>query len=304
MTRAACRGLAFATALLAAVASAWARAAVPVVATTADLGSIARSIGGARVSVQSLVPPSVDAEEYQPRPNDLARLREARLVLRVGADYDLWLDRLVARASRPELQRGGTAHLDCSGAIALLDVRGVQVGPAGGHAHGAGNPHYWLDPSNAVIIAALVAEALARTDPANAAPYAEGLRAFREKIEARLPQWEAALAPLRGRPLVSHHGTWSYFARRFRLNFIATIEPRPGIPPTAAHLASLLATMKAQGVATIVRQPHEPARSAEFLAARSGARIVLLASSVGAVPEAADYVSLIDYNVAALSARR
>ena len=119
---------------------------VRIVATTNDLKSLAEVVGGDKVSVVSIVPSNVDAEEYQPKPRDLNRLHEATLVLRVGADYDLWMDRLLAQAKRPELTRGGSGYVDCSFAIALLDVRGTQVGPGGGHAHGSGNPHYWLDP--------------------------------------------------------------------------------------------------------------------------------------------------------------
>ena len=139
---------------------------LPIVATTTDLKSLAEAVGGERVEVIALVPPNVDAEEYQPRPHDLNRLKDARLVLRVGVDYDLWLDRLAtATTGNRAIARGGPAHVDCSFGIALLDVRGAQVGPGGGHAHGSGNPHYWLDPANAEMITGVILETLARIDP-------------------------------------------------------------------------------------------------------------------------------------------
>jgi ABC-type Zn uptake system ZnuABC Zn-binding protein ZnuA len=297
MKRLACAGL------LAALLSAGGAAAqerLLVVATTTDLKSLAEAVGGSRIAVTNIVPPNVDAEEYQPKPQDLSRIRDAKLVLRVGADYDLWLDRLVAQAKRPELRRGGAAHVDCSFAIALLDVRGTQVGPAGGHAHGNGNPHYWLDPANADIITGVILEALARNDPASAQYYESERLAFLKQLNARIAEWERKLAPLQGRPMVAYHNNWAYYARRFRLNFAGHIEPRPGIPSSPSHLASLLKLMHAQQVKVIVRQPHEPGKNADFLAGKTGAKVVLLAASVGAVPEVKDYLSLFDYNAETL----
>ena len=288
-------GLAFAGAVIA-------QTRLPVVTTTTDLASLAEAVGGERVSVVALVPPNVDAEEYQPRPHDLNRLREARLVLRVGVDYDLWLDRLVARTGNRAIARGGPAYVDCSFGIALLDVRGVQVGPAGGHAHGSGNPHYWLDPANAEMITAVIVEALARNDAPNAKYYEAQRLRFLDRLSASLRTWEKTLAPLQREPLIAYHNTWAYFARRFRLNFAGYIEPRPGVPPSPSQLAALINLAQSHHVRGIVRQPHEPAKYVEFLAGKSGARIVILASSVGAVPQAHDYLSLFDYNVAALAA--
>ena len=289
-----------ALALCAVVAPAQERLAV--VATTSDLRSLAEAVGGERIAVIHLVPPDTDAEEYQPRPQDVTRIHEAKLLLRVGADYDLWLDKLAAQAQRRDLRRGGPGHVDCSFAIALLDVRGTQVGPAGGHAHGNGNPHYWLDPGNAETISGVILEALARIDPANE-KYYEGQRLkFLDRLNRKLRDWEQKLAPVRGKAIVAYHNNWTYLARRFRLNFAGYIEPRPGVPPSPSHLAALLKLMERERVGVIVRQPREPAKNAEFLASRTGARVVLLAASVGAVPQATDYLSLFDYNVETLAA--
>lgn len=273
-----------------------------IVATTTDLKSLAEAVGGERVSVVNLVPPNTDPEEYQPRPQDLNRLREARLLLRVGADYDLWLDKLAVQTKRRELQRGGAAYVDCSFGIALLDVRGTEVGPSGGHAHGSGNPHYWLDPANAEMISAVILEALARVDPVNAKFYETRRLDFLKQLAEKLPQWEKKLEAARGKPILAYHNSWAYFARRFRLNVAGFIEPRPGVPPSASHLSGLLKVMKKQRVMIIVRQPNEASKNAEFLAAKGGAKVLVLAANVGAVPQARDYFSLFDYNVETLTA--
>ncbi len=278
-----------------------ARAALSVVTTTADLQSLVVAVGGDRVSVVSLAPAGSDAEDYAPRPQDLDRLRGARIVVRVGLDYDLWLDRLLRQTGNPALLRGGASHVDASNAIVLLEVKGGGVS-GGGHSHGAGNPHYWLDPANADIITGNIVEALARLDPANARHYEQRRIDFLAHLEQRIRTWQAQLAPLAGKPLLTYHNNWPYFARRFRLNFAGTIEPRPGVAPSPAALAVLIRRMNDERVSIIVRHPQEPARDVDFLARKAGARVAILAASVGDLPQARDYLSLFETNVAALLA--
>jgi ABC-type Zn uptake system ZnuABC Zn-binding protein ZnuA len=275
---------------------------IQVVTTTTDLRSLAEAVGGDRVAAVSLVPPNLDAEEYQPKPQDVLRLKQARLIVRVGLDYDLWLDRLLAQAGRPEISRGGPAYVDASFAIAVLELRGMSVGPGDGHAHGSGNPHYWLDPKNAETITANILEALARLDPANARTYEANRQAFLARLNAKLTEWESKLNVLKGVPIVAYHNSWPYFARRFRLDVIGFIETKPGVPPSPSHLADIVRDMRARGVRIVVREPHEPERDVAFVASRAGAQIVKLAASVGALPGADDYISLFDVNVAALMA--
>jgi len=274
---------------------------IPIIATTTDLRSLTEAVGGDRVAVTSLVPPNFDAEEYQPRPQDVLRLRDARLIVRVGLDYDLWLDRLLAQTGRPEIDRGGPAYVDASFAIAALELRGMSVGPGDGHAHGSGNPHYWLDPGNAEIVTGTIVEALARIDPAGASAYEANRAAFVARLTSKLADWQARLAPLRAFPLVAYHNSWPYFARRFRLDFAGFIETKPGVPPSPSHLAGIIEMMRARGVRFVVREPHEPERDVAFVAAKANATVVTLAASVGALPNAADYISLFDANVDALT---
>jgi ABC-type Zn uptake system ZnuABC Zn-binding protein ZnuA len=272
-----------------------------VVTTTTDLRSLAEAVGGDRIDAVSLVPPNMDAEEYQPKPQDVLRLKQARLLVRVGLDYDLWLDRLLAQAGRPEISRGGPAYVDASFAIAVLELRGMSVGPGDGHAHGSGNPHYWLDPKNAETITANILEALARLDPANAATYEANRQSFLTRLNAKLAEWESKLSALKTMPIVAYHNSWPYFARRFRLDFIGFIETKPGVPPSPSHLAAILRDMQARGSRLVVREPHEPERDVAFVASRAGAKVVTLAASVGALPGADNYISLFDVNVEALA---
>ena len=304
------RSLAIAVVLAPLLASAGvAEPKLPIVTTTTDLASLAEAVGGDRVAVTSLVPPSFDPEEYQPKPNDIARLRDARLVIKVGLDYDLWFDRLLTQAALThpgarELRRGQPGHVDASFAIATLEVRGASVGPGDGHAHGSGNPHYWLDPKNAEIITGNILEGLARVDPANAREYEANRLAFLQRLDDKLREWDSKAGQLQGAALIAYHNSWAYFARRFRFDFVGFVEPRPGVPPSPAYLAGLIKTMRERNVRLIVRQPHEPERNVAFLAQKTNAAVVLLAGSVGATPTAKDYLSLFDANLDALVAAK
>jgi ABC-type Zn uptake system ZnuABC Zn-binding protein ZnuA len=266
-----------------------------------ELRSLAEAVGGDRLQVAHLIPAGQDGESFQPRPQYLALLKSANAVMRVGVDYDLWLDRLLAQAGNRDIQRGGRGYVDASTDVALLDVRAGGIGPGDGHAHGRGNPHYWLDPANAEAITGTLLEALARLDPGSAKRFEANRLAFLARLDAKKAEWSARLAPAQGRALIAYHDTWPYLARRFRLRFLGVIETRPGVAPSPAHLAQLASSGKREKVAAIVREPHEPARDADFLAGRTGAPVAVLASGVGAVPEARDYISLIDYNVRTLA---
>lgn len=243
-------------------------------------------MGGDLVAVSHVVPLGQDPEAFQPRPQDLARIREARVVVRVGVDYDLWLDRLLREARNVQV-------IDASTDVALLDVRAGGIGPGDGHAHGRGNPHYWLDPVNAEMITATMLESFTRLDPANAQRYDANRRAFISRLDAKLAQWSKALA--KTPPLISYHDTWPYFARRFRLRFVGTIETRPGIPSSPSHLAELVDRARAAKVGFVVREAHEPQRDADFIASRAGAKVVTLAS------HGDDYLALIEHDVRQLA---
>src|SRR5262249_50968234 len=134
-----------------------AHAELRVVATTTDLAAIATAVGGDLVTVDTIVPPAVDPEAFEPRPGDLEKIRGAQLLLRVGLGYDYWLDKLVRQAGDKRLMRGSEGYVDASTGIPLLEVSGQTVVNEGGHAHGVGNPHYWLDPENAKIVSSGVA---------------------------------------------------------------------------------------------------------------------------------------------------
>jgi ABC-type Zn uptake system ZnuABC Zn-binding protein ZnuA len=274
-------------------------APLEVVTTTAELRSLVQAVGGEMVHAVAMVADGRDAESYVARPQDLTLLRRAQVVVRVGLDYDLWLNPLLLKSGNPKLRTKGPRIVDASQGVMLLDVR-----PGGltdtGHSHGAGNPHFWLDPQNAELISAGILLALAEEMPAEAKNFENRRSTLLERLGRRQAQWEQRLRPLAGQPLIAYHNSWPYLARRFRLDFVGTIEPRVGVPPSPSHLAALLKIVRERKVVAVVVEVREPRKDAEFLARKAGIPLVILAASVDTTPEIRDYEDLFDFNVAAL----
>lgn len=274
-----------------------------VVTTTSDLASLASAVAGDLAHVESLVPPARDAEAFEPRPSDLAKLKGAAAIVRIGLGYDHWLDKLLASHGDARINRGGAGYVDASLGIPLIEVKGRSLDTTSndGHAHGLANPHYWLDPANAEIITGGIAEALIRVAPASAERIIANRDAFLARLKARLSDWERQLGPHRAARLVAYHNTWPYFARRFRLDIVDLIEVKEGVAPSPARLAKLAALMREQKVRVILHEPFEPDDASQLLARRTGAMVLKLAPSVGSLPAASDYLALFDYNVGALA---
>jgi ABC-type Zn uptake system ZnuABC Zn-binding protein ZnuA len=291
--------------VLAAAAPAWAAAAADVIAvvtTSTDLKALVAAVGGERVAVESLAPPLHDPHAVEITPGQLARLRSAALLVRIGLDHEPWLARVRAVVNDPRFAPGGSSDLDLSRGIDVLQSETPRVrSDRGVHVHGFGNPHYWLDPANARPMTQAIADALARLAPGERETFARNRARLLERLDADLARWTATLAPYRGARVLAYHDSWPYFARRFGLVVVATIEPAPGVPPSAASLAELTARMKEAGVKLVVAEPSSNASIASQVAARSGARLVTLVPSVGGDPEARDYPGLFEVNVRRLT---
>jgi len=273
---------------------------IKVVTTTSELKSLVQVVGGERVKVTSIALPAQDPHTFEPRVANLQQLMEAKLVVKIGLDHDLWIDRLLQEIGNPSLQRGGEGYVDTSIGIPLLEVRSTTIAPTPGHTHGAGNPHYWLDPLNAETMTGAIANGLMRVDPEHGKIYQANRAAFLTELRFKIADWKSQLAACRGLPMVAFHNSWPYLARRFRLNIIDYIEPKPGVPATPTHLAGLIRQMKNQHVPIIIKEPYESEQIPQLLSRKTGAKIVTLISSVEANPEVPDYFSLFDYNVNAL----
>src|ERR1700687_1819494 len=258
-----------------AISVAPASAALRVVATTTDLAALTAAVGGDLVSVESIVPPATDPEHSERRPGDTDKVRRAALLVRVGLGYDYWLDALIKPIGDKRLMRGSDAYLDASAGIPLREIRGQSVVNEGGHSHGVANPHYWLDPENAVIVTAGIAEALVRLAPEQRERIVANRERFLAELKLRRQRWNDRLAPFAGVKLIAYHNSWPYFARRFRLDVVDFIEPKPGVAPSPAHLSQLISEGRKAHVRAIVHEPYEPEDASRLVAGKPDGRLVV-----------------------------
>jgi zinc/manganese transport system substrate-binding protein len=278
-----------------------AHAKVRVVTSIETFADLARRVGGDRVEVQALSRGYMDPHFVEAKPNLQVVLNRADLLVHVGLELEIgWLPLLVLGSRNPRIQTGGAGDLDASTSIAVLDVPTVKVDRSMGDIHPRGNPHYWLPPDNALVIAGEVAARLRQIDPDGAAAYDAHLAAFRAEVARRRAVWEKDAAPLRGLKVVTYHKSWSYLSAWLGLVEIGYIEPKPGIPPSQSHVAQLVQQMRAEGARVVMMESFYSRNTAQFVAKLAGGKLAVLPSDVGATPEVRDYFGLVDAVIRAM----
>ena len=278
------------------------RAALNVVATTPDLGAIAESIGGDRVSITVLTKPTEDPHFVDAKPSFMVKLNRADALIEGGADLELgWLPPLLRGARNAKLALNSPGRILASEGVQLLEVPSA-LDRSQGDIHAKGNPHFMTDPINAKIVARHICESFCQIDDAGCDAYRANLETFSRQIDEKLKEWEQLLAPYRGNRVVAYHNTWPYFGRRFGLNIDLFLEPKPGIPPTPSHLAGVIRDMKADSIRAILVEPYQGRRTAERVATATDAAVLDMTQYPGGVSGTeAGYVKLIDYLVKTLA---
>ena len=304
-------------------------APVRVVTTLSVLAALAREVGGDRVSVESLADPRQDPHYVQPRPTLMKSAREADLFVELGLQLEMWAGKVVEGSGNTKIQSGQPGRVVASAGISTLELP-AQLSREWGDVHPFGNPHIWLDPLNAKDMAANIARGLEAVDPDHKAEYDERLKSFQERIDVslfgealvkevgsrqlarrardgkledwlkdkgqldKLGGWLKRASVLKGRPVVTYHKSWIYFAERFGFKIPIEIEEKPGIPPSARHRDAVVELMKQQGVKTILEEVFYDQGAADYLAQETGAHAVIVPMDVGAEVGAATYFDLID----------
>ncbi len=278
---------------------------INIVTTLPVFKDIAERIGGDKVQVEALAKGYQDPHFVDAKPSFIIKMNQADLFIWAGLDLEVgWAPPLVEGARNAKILWGAAGNLDVSKGIPLLEIPQVAAAQlrAGGDLHVYGNPHYWLDPERGKIIAQNIYERLAQLSPANQAYFKANLDRFKSELDKKIAEWLKKLEPYRGKKIVAYHNSWPYFEERFGLEIVDFIEPKPGIPPSPAHLVSVIQTMKQLNIKVIIIEPYYDDKSAQSVASRTDAVVVPIATSVDAYKDIQSYFDLFDYNINALVA--
>lgn len=262
---------------------------VTVVTSTADLKSIAEMIGGDLVTVESLNKGASNPHSVEVLPSYMLGVSKAQLYLKVGLDLDMWAQPIIDGSRNSKL-----VVVDCSQNVPVLEKPTQKVDASMGDVHPLGNPHYWLDPSNGLVIADNILNGLITVDPQHADTYHANRDAFAQQLNSKMAEWKNAAAALQGLEIVTFHNSWPYFAAAFGIKTVGFVEPKPGIEPSPSHTAEIIRLVKQRNIKMICREPYFSDRAPKTIARETGARVVVLPPSVGGAPGTDDYFALFD----------
>jgi zinc/manganese transport system substrate-binding protein len=301
---------------------------VSVVTTLNGLGALAREVGGDRVDVTTLAKPNQDPHTLVAKPTFKLAAKNADLFVELGLGLDIWGSAVVDASGNPSIQLGQKGRVVASEGVTTIELP-ATLSKAWGDIHPHGNPHVWLDPVNAKQLAHNIAVGLARVDPDGAATYAANDKAFSVKIDdalyghalveeygasklerlsrrnelidylkakgtyGKLGGWLKQAESLRGLKIVTYHKTWIYFCARFGIAIDGEIEEKPGIPPSQDYLAALIKKVRADGVKVIFIDTIYPTKDGQFVADKTGAKVVASPIDVGGAPGTDTYFALI-----------
>lgn len=271
-----------------------ATAALNMLACEPEWGALAREIGGDKINLYVATSAMQDPHHIEARPSLIARARSADLVVCTGAQLEVgWLPLLQRQSGNPKIQNGQPGYFEASRYVVKLEIP-QQLDRAQGDVHPSGNPHVHLNPYNVEKIATALALRMAQIDGAEAAYYQTRTRAFLERWRQAIVKWELDAAPLKGMPLVVHHKNFSYLIDWLGMREIGDLEPKPGLPPTTAHLSELLSRLATTPAKAVIRSAYNDPRAVDWLAERAKISAVMLPFTVGGSPRARDLFSLYD----------
>jgi len=277
-------------------------AALNILACEPEWGALAKELGGDKVNIYVATNALQDPHHIQARPSLMARARNADLVICTGAELEIgWLPLLQTQSGNSKIQTGQPGYFEASRYVAKLEVP-RQVDRAQGDVHPGGNPHIQLSPYNIEKVAAALAERMAQLDAGEAAYYRTRTKAFLERWKQAITKWEKEAAPLKGMTIVAYHKNLSYLNAWLGMREIGELEPKPGLPPTTAHLSELLAQLEKTPAKAVVSAAYNDPRAGEWLAERAKIPAVTVPFTVGGTDKAQDLFSLYDDTLSRLLA--
>lgn len=272
-----------------------ASAKLKVVASIPDLAALAQEVGGDLVEAQSIARGDQDPHYLEPKPSFALMLNRADLLIEAGLELESgWLPVLITQSRNPKIQPGTAGFMNAHDGVKILEIPTGPIDRSMGDVHPDGNPHYWLNPKNGLIIAKKISERLAQLDPPNAARYAENEKAFEQRLTQKITQWEREIVPLKGKKIITHHKSFSYFVDWTGMIMEGLIEPKPGIPPNPNHLLSLIQLIQTTKIPLIITENYYDPKPSKELAEKTGTKVLILPTSVGGEPQIKTYEDLFE----------
>jgi zinc/manganese transport system substrate-binding protein len=279
---------------------AYAIAAVNIFSCEPEWASLAKEIGGENVETFSATTAHQDPHHIRAKPSLMAAMRKADLVVCSGASLEVgWLPILLQKAGNARSQPGSAGFLQASDFVTILD-KPLRLDRADGDVHPEGNPHLQLNPHNIALVAKELTARLKQVDTAHAGEYQARYDVFSDKWQKAISNWEKSAAELKGVPVVVHHKSFTYLLDWLGLQEVGSLELKPGIPPTTAHLESLLTNLKVHPARVIIRTPYEPEDASKWLSEKTGVPAVVLPYTVGGDAESNDLFGLFDHTITLL----
>lgn len=273
-------------------------AGLNVVTTLPWIGSLAREIGRDKVSVTTLVKPSQDPHTVEAKPSMILSARKADIFMYNGLDLEIgYLSLILESSKNPRIMPGKPGNFDCSKFVTVIEKHTI-VERSMGDVHPLGNPHYNFSPTNIIRVAEGMTNSMAELDRSNADYYRTNYKGFAAKYNEKLKQWKGV--NLNGRKYVAYHNLFAYLASDQGFQIVAYMEPKPGIPPSAAHIEKLIEDMKRSKPDGILVTPGRGLKEAQFLGTKTGVKVIALPQDVGAMPGTDDWFAFMDKIMTAL----
>jgi zinc/manganese transport system substrate-binding protein len=271
-------------------------AEIKVVTTTTVIYDLVKEIGKEKVKVDYICRGDQDPHFLEILPSNMLKLRNAELVFKIGLGLEMWLQQIIDGSRNDKLKL-----IDLSKDIEKKEVPTGKIDASQGDVHPYGNPHYWLDPENAKIMAKNICEALSDESPDNAEYFKKNLDDYTAKLNSKIVEWKTKMSNLKGKPIITFHKSWVYFVEKFGIKVVGQVEPKPGIPPTPSHNAELVNEIKKTGVKIILMENYYSDNAPNQLARTTGTKVVKVANAVYGQEGINSYIQMMDSIVNSLS---
>ncbi len=272
-----------------------------VVASTLDMADLVEKIGGDRVEVYSVFRGLSDLHFFEPVPSQVMKLTRADALVVVGLDADVWMKPLIDAARNSKIRFGASGYIDPSDGVLALEVPAGKIDGAMGDVHPYGNPHYWLSPDNMKIAVRNIRAGLSRVSPTDEAYFMANERRCIVEIDRTATALKEKLAPFAGAGIIQYHSSWNYFCDYFGLDALESLEPQPGVPPTARHLGEIAALAREGRVRLLIAEPYYPDKPVDYMRKETGVPVLRLPIYLGATPGVSTCLGLLEYNVDAIA---